>query len=31
MKDLGFTSKALDWFGFNFKKQNIVGSLEKNF
>ena len=29
MKYLGFTSKALDWFGFYFKKQNIVGSLEK--
>ena len=31
MKDLGFTSKALDWFGFYFKKQNIVGSYEKKF
>ena len=31
MKDLGFTSKALDWFGFYFKKQNIVGILEKTF
>ena len=31
MKYLGFTSKALDWFGFYFKKQNIVGILEKTF
>ena len=31
MKYLGFTSKALDWFGFYFKKQNIVGSYEKKF
>ena len=28
MKYLGFTSKAIDWFGFYFKKQNI--SLEKS-
>ena len=31
MKYLGFTSKALDWFGFYFKKQNIVGILDKTF
>ena len=31
MKDLGCTSKALDWFGFYFKKQNIFGNLEEKF
>ena len=31
MKYLGFTTKALDWFGFYFKKQNIVGIPEKTF
>ena len=29
MKYLGFTSKAIDWCGVYFKKQNIVASLEK--
>ena len=29
MKYLGFTSKVIDWFGFYFKKQNIVAGLEK--
>ena len=29
MKYLGSTSKALDWFGFYFKKQNIVGNLDE--
>ena len=29
MKYLRFTSKAIDWFGSNFKKQNIVVSLDR--
>ena len=29
MKYLGFTSKAIDWFGSYLKKRNIVVSLEK--
>ena len=29
MKNLGFTSKTKDWFGFYLKKLNIIVSLEK--
>ena len=29
MKYLHFTSKAIDWFGSYFKKQNIVVSLDR--
>ena len=31
MKYLGFTSKAIDWFGSYLKRRNIVVNLEKTF